>query len=423
MEITTAKQFNQNLAFRPNASGTPKTIAFDDLIKKAKEGGKGTTEFFKKSAEVSSFLSWINDENTKHKEDPDYPSPWNVDTTESGWPSIYAIQGNFQFIIELTNIDKNALKPGSTSEEFDLEESNGFTWNGKHYNTFGVAEATIYHDSEVFNTTNVALGVGGFLASDLLLETAFVELLKPIISAFTDAISIGLQSAFTGIGDASELMGEAFSEALEGVTMAGGVAFLGIIVLTAAIIILTELLDFPMYHSVTLVNLTPYYLEWGIHATSGGTVIGNFPGKGTTKKPYIPAPKTYKPIGQKSEIVVPQAGFGFTNKNDEWTGVEYVLHLNYYEDDSHKKKVGSLAILFDIPKIGDNSFYAENGITGNWEDWEDDKEGIDKVKSKTYAAPESTKVTLTYNALSGETNGPTEGEKGYYYSSMIVLES
>ena len=422
MEIKTAKQFNENLALHHIASGAPDNEAFTRLINRAKEGGEGTQEFFQKSAEVSSFLGWINDEYTKHKNNSDYPSPWNLDTTDDGWPAIYALRGNTQFIIELTNIDKKVLSSASTSKVPEADETTGFTWDGKHYRTFGLAQGQIIHDGETFTFTTVALGIVNFVAADLLLPSALSGLLSPIVSAFADAISIGLQSAITGIGDTFELMLGEFSEALEGVTMAGAVAFSVIVVIAVTSFVLNILLDFPMYHSVNLVNLTPYYLKWGVHGTSGGTVLETFPGKGTTKNDKIPAPQEIIISNLKPQTLVAQAMFGFSNKSDEWTGVEYVIHLDYYIDASYETKVGSLAILFDIPKDGQNSFYAESGISDDWDQWEDEKEGIDKVESKTYDGPEKTKVTLTYNALRGKTEGPTTDEKGYYYSSMVVLD-
>lgn len=331
--------------------------------------------------------------------------------------------------------------------------------NGITYKVVGTVSTSLVVNKQLRALIEIPLGVVA-LSVIPLLKIAWPVVIRPVLAAVASGVLrvIGY-GATTEVGaaagtvemaaqgaEASAVEFTALEGAGEGAAVAsasvatGGLALAGAAVIAAGCAVVQFFVLHDTYHSLRVYNMTPYDVTWAIpYYNNGHGALALSPAMAvgsSSVNTVIPAIGS-QIIGGTPQNVFREADFGIASAS--WTnGVQYVMTFALADTTDAHNPVGAGAVLFDIPFVGSNSFYA--AVTSTPESpapmsatacqtfYQTHSGTSNNLTSYTAKGPlndgATLQLTTSYDQLSGKQVPP--GQPGaaaqYWYNSIVTLQ-
>lgn len=402
-------------AFTPSQIKKGLGASAGSFIQTALAGGSATSEYFATKNQIFNIASGLNNNTVS----------WVQTTTkEGGQPAYFAQLGTGSDAIYLSlasNIDQAAVTGAAPTQQF--------TWNGQSYNVVGSIQLS-YSAGSYGWVTNFITGVVG-TASWPAMTSVITKLVSNALLGTNQSLGqldfSGQNAINVGELDEAGTNGLLSEDAIAEISAAWG-CFLGPIAAVGITVLVQELLHYTQ-HSFTIVNLTSYDVTWAnvYSATGSEMTLGPVTSASTGTTPdyvtdyVIPGGQESGPPALNPQFVNSDADFQFTTATG-FTGLGYVFTLSFTDTSANASYTATF--MFDLPWMGENSLAATFDSAGDPATWYSENEGANRVVSLTAKSSDGLyQLTLTYDLLSGEQPGPGNAGTGYFYNSLVVLQS
>jgi len=306
--------------------------------------------------------------------------------------------------------------------------------------------------------THLPMGIA-LAAQPFLLKVAWPNIIKPVLGAVSQGVLriAGFGAAVEGaeltttttVAEGAARVGAAESgiafttlEGAEGTAAVsaslatGGLALAGMAVVMGAALVVEYFVLHSSYHSLKVYNMTPYDVTWAIPLYNNGhgalAMSPALSAGSSTPNMVIPGIGS-EVIGGTTQNVFRQADFGVAS-GSSFNGVQYVMTFALAAAGNEPTPVGSGAVLFDIPFVGNNSLYAAVSDTptpmsstacqGFYDQNSSTQQTTLYTAKGTLSDGVAVQLTVSYDLLSGKQVPP--GQPGataeYWYNSIVTLQ-
>lgn len=394
-------------------SGPPKSIPATAVsaIQAAGAGGQALTNFVNAKNQIYYIGSGLQNQSMN----------WIQTTDKNGNPAYFAQVG--------TEADATYMSLAYTPVQAGETYSQIQDGIGNSYNLVGSLQTTYSSGGYGWlSTLLVGIAMGGVTPATLALAQAAVSAALRGVNTPLTSVRLGGQSeADVGAMDQQATEGVLSNDTILSLSKTYGM-FLGLAGVITLTVLLEELLHYTQ-HTFTIYNLTNNDVTWTQQYAETGSemTLGPIMNSGTSSAPnyvtdhVITGNHSVAPPGLEPVPAYGDAEFQFSTAT-EFTGLGYCFTLAF--TDSSSGEAYTATFMFDLPFAGGNSMAATFSPVSSYESWYSQNEGANKVTQLSATSSDGKyKLTLAMDLLTGTQPGPGSLGTGYFYNSLVILES